>query len=88
MNPQSISGTTKTSRKRSNARNNYSTKTLPSTDGEVELKTPRDRDGTFSHNLFEKTDAHYTIAQQTISLYTKDMSTREIVATFQRNVRC
>ncbi|QMQ25156.1 transposase (plasmid) [Escherichia coli] len=46
MNPQSISGTTKTSRKRSNARNNYSTKTLPSTDGEVELKTPRDRDGT------------------------------------------
>ncbi|MFS8929459.1 hypothetical protein O4U37_22250, partial [Escherichia coli] len=44
--------------------------------------------GTFSHNLFEKTDAHYTIARQTISLYTKDMSTREIVATFQRNVRC
>ncbi|EGF7347960.1 hypothetical protein F6T13_21110 [Escherichia coli] len=60
MNPQNISGTRKTSRKRSNARNDYSTKTLPSADGEVELKPPRARDGSFSHNLFEKTDVHYT----------------------------
>lgn len=38
----------------SNARNGYSSKTVLSDDGEIEITTPRDRDGTFEPQLIKK----------------------------------
>ncbi|MBF4521496.1 transposase, partial [Acinetobacter towneri] len=37
-----------------NARNGYSSKTVLSDDGEIEITTPRDRDGTFEPQLIKK----------------------------------
>ncbi|EFC1641689.1 hypothetical protein FA822_18535 [Escherichia coli] len=39
-------------KKSSNARNDYFTKPLLSDDGEVELKTPRDRKGSFEPHRY------------------------------------
>jgi putative transposase len=37
-----------------NSRNGYSTKTVTTTDGPMELRTPRDRDGSFEPQLVKK----------------------------------
>ncbi|AHM74313.1 IS256 family transposase [Yersinia hibernica] len=68
----------------SNARNGYSSKTLLSDDGEIELHTPRDREGTFEPQLIKKNQTRITqMDSQIISLYAKGMTTREIVSTFK-----
>ncbi|MCU4324143.1 IS256 family transposase [Acinetobacter schindleri] len=68
----------------SNARNGYSSKTVLSDDGEVEITTPRDRDGTFEPQLIKKNQTRITqMDSQILSLYAKGMTTREIVATFK-----
>ena len=68
----------------SNARNGYSSKTVLSDDGEVEITTPRDRDGTFEPQLIKKNQTRITqMDNQILSLYAKGMTTREIVATFK-----
>ena len=71
-------------KKGSNARNGYSAKTLLSDDGDVELNTPRDREGTFEPQLIRKNQTRITqMDRQILSLYAKGMTTREIVATFR-----
>jgi putative transposase len=68
----------------SNTRNGYSTKTLLSDDGPLELRTPRDREGVFEPQLIKKHQTRITqMDSQILSLYAKGMTTREIVATFK-----
>jgi len=67
-----------------NSRNGYSTKILKGDHGEIELQTPRDRDGTFTPQLVKKRQTRITgMDKQILTLYAKGMSTRDITATFQ-----
>ena len=67
-----------------NSRNGYSSKTLKGDHGEVEIDTPRDRNGTFDPQLVRKGQTRLTqMDDQILSLYAKGMSTRDIVATFK-----
>jgi len=67
-----------------NARNGYTTKRLLTDDGEFELDTPRDREGTFEPQLIKKNQTRITqMDSQILSLYAKGMTTRDIVATFK-----
>ncbi|ECU1311844.1 transposase, partial [Salmonella enterica subsp. enterica serovar Schwarzengrund] len=43
-----------------NSRNGYSTKTVTITDGPMELRTPRDRDGSFEPQLVKKNQTRIT----------------------------
>jgi putative transposase len=45
-----------TSKKGTNTRNGYTSKTLLSDDGEITRDTPRDREGSFEPQLIKKTD--------------------------------
>lgn len=68
----------------SNARNGTSKKTLKSQHGEIEIATPRDRDGDFEPQLIPKHGTRLShLDDQILSLYAKGMTTREIAATFQ-----
>ena len=68
----------------SNARNGRSTKTLITDEGEFELETPRDRDGSFEPQLVKKQQTRFaSMDSKILFLYAKGMSTREIVATFK-----
>lgn len=68
----------------SNTRNGYSTKTLLSDDGPLELRTPRDREGAFEPQLIKKHQTRVTqMDSQILSLYAKGMTTREIVSVFK-----
>lgn len=67
-----------------NARNGYSPKTLKSQYGEVEIATPRDREGSFEPQLVKKQQTRLTqMDDQILSLYAKGMTTREIADTFK-----
>jgi len=67
-----------------NTRNGYSKKVLRTEDGQFELNTPRDRDGTFEPQLVRKQQTRLTsMDSKILSLYAKGMTTREIVATFK-----
>lgn len=67
-----------------NSRNGYSRKTLKGDHGEVEIDTPRDRNGSFEPQLVRKGQTRLTqFDNQILALYAKGMSTRDIVATFQ-----
>ena len=67
-----------------NSRNGYSTKTLKTEDGQFELNTPRDREGTFEPQLVKKHQTRLTsMDDKILNLYAKGMTTREIVATFK-----
>ncbi|MED9017768.1 IS256 family transposase [Escherichia coli] len=72
------------SRQGVNSRNGYSTKTVITGDGPLELRTPRDRDGTFEPQLVKKNQPRITgMDNQIPSLYAKGMTTREIAAAFK-----
>lgn len=72
------------SRPGTNSRNGYSTKTVITGDGPLELRTPRDRDGTFEPQLVKKNQPRITkMDNQILSLYAKGMTTREIAAAFK-----
>lgn len=72
------------SRPGANSRNGYSTKTVITGDGLLELRTPRDRDGTFEPQLVKKNQTRITgMDNQILSLYAKGMTTREIAAAFK-----
>ena len=59
-------------------------KTLKGNHGELELNTPRDRNGTFEPNIVKKGQTRITgMDDQILCLYVKGMSTRDIVATFE-----
>jgi putative transposase len=67
-----------------NNRNGYSAKTLKGDSGEVEIETPRDRNGSFEPQLIRKGQRRLTkFDDQILALYAKGMTTRDIAATFK-----
>ncbi len=73
------------SRPGANSRNGYSTKTVITGDGPLEVRTPRDRYGTFEPQLVKKNQPRITgIDNQILSLYAKGMTTRVIAAAFKK----
>lgn len=67
-----------------NSRNGTSSKILKGSHGEIELETPRDRNGTFEPLMVKKGQTRITgMDDQILCLYAKGMSTRDIVAAFQ-----
>lgn len=72
------------SRPNSNARNGFSTKQLLTDEGPFELSTARDREGSFEPQLVKKHQTRLTqMDDQILFLYSKGMTTREIVSTFK-----
>nr|VGM55633.1 Transposase and inactivated derivatives [Klebsiella pneumoniae] len=68
----------------SNSRNGYSTKTVTTVDGPLELCTPRARGGSFEQQLVKNNQPRLTgMDNQILSLYAKGMTTREIASTFK-----
>jgi putative transposase len=67
-----------------NARNGATPKRLKSQHGEVEILSPRDRDGSFEPQLLRKHQTRLTqMDDQILTLYAKGLSTREIVEAFK-----
>lgn len=67
-----------------NSRNGYSPKTVRTEDGEVDLDTPRDRESSFEPQLVKKNQTRFTsMDDKILYLYSKGMTTRDIVATFK-----
>lgn len=67
-----------------NSRNGKSAKRLKGDHGEVEIDTPRDRQGTFEPQIVRKCQTRLTgMDDQILYLYAKGMSTRDIVSTFK-----
>jgi len=67
-----------------NTRNGTTSKRLKSQHGDVEIETPRDRDGTFEPQLLRKNQTRLTqMDDQILTLYAKGLTTREIVDTFK-----
>lgn len=67
-----------------NARNGSTPKRLKGQHGEVEILTPRDRNGSFEPQLVRKNQTRLTsMDDQILTLYAKGLSTREIVETFK-----
>ena len=68
----------------SNSRNGFMGKTLQTDDGQFEIDTPRDREGSFEPQLVKKRQRRFTsMDDKILFLYAQGMSTREIVATFK-----
>ncbi len=67
-----------------NNRNGYSSKSIRTEDGQVDLETPRDREGSFEPQLVKKNQTRFTsMDDKILYLYAKGMTTREIVDTFK-----
>jgi transposase-like protein len=65
-----------------NSRNGYSEKTLQSSQGELTVKIPRDRNGDFAPQLIEKYSTDISsIDDKIIFLYSQGLSTRDIKKT-------
>ena len=68
----------------SNSRNGYSSKTIQTEAGKIELSTPRDRNSTFEPVIVKKGQRKASILDdQILALYARGMSTRDIVSTFE-----
>lgn len=64
-----------------NSRNGMSAKKLKGDFGEIELETPRDRNGTFEPKIVTKGQTRFTgFDDKILSMYARGMSTREIQA--------
>ncbi|MAZ38704.1 MAG: IS256 family transposase [Legionellales bacterium] len=62
-----------------NSRNGYSSKRLKTTDGEMEINVPRDRNNDFEPLLIPKNQTRFPdMDEKIISLYSRGMSTRDI----------
>jgi transposase-like protein len=62
-----------------NARNGKKSKTIRGDFGEVEIETPRDRDGSFDPQIIKKRQTSIgNFSDKIVSLYARGMSTREI----------
>ena len=62
-----------------NSRNGVTRKTLKGEFGEVELETPRDRNGEFAPQIIQKGQTRWTgFDDKILSMYTRGMTTREI----------
>ena len=67
-----------------NSRNGYTPKTLKGDFGEIEMETPRDRNGTFIPQLVKKNQTRLAkFDDQILALYAKGMTTRDIVSVFK-----
>jgi transposase-like protein len=67
-----------------NNRNGSSRKTLKGDSAEVEIDTPRDRNGTFQPQLIGKGQTRLSkLDRRIVSLYAKGMTTRDIADTFK-----
>ena len=67
-----------------NYRNGYSQKTIRTEDGDVDLDTPRDSNSSFEPQLIKKNQTRFTsMDDKILYLYSKGMTTRDIVATFK-----
>ncbi len=67
-----------------NYRNGNTSKILKNEDGQFELVTPRDRNGTFEPELVKKNQTRFTsMDDKVLSLYVRGMTTRDIVDAFQ-----
>jgi putative transposase len=67
-----------------NARNGATPKRLNGQHGEVEILSPRDRDGSFEPQLLRKHQTRLTqMDDQILTMYAKGLSTREIVEAFK-----
>jgi transposase-like protein len=68
----------------SNSRNGFMGKTLQTDDGQFEIDTPRDREGSFEPQLVKKRQRRFTsMDDKILFLYAQGMTTREIVETFK-----
>ena len=68
---------------KTNSRNGYTKKRLLGSHGEIEISTPRDRDGSFEPMLVKKGQSRLTQFDKQITyLYGKGMTTRDITDTF------
>lgn len=66
-----------------NQRNGYSNKKVQMEDGEFELNTPRDRNGSFEPLIVKKNQSRFTsMDDKILHLYAKGMTTRDIVHAF------
>ena len=67
-----------------NRRNGYTHKTLKTTMGEVEISSPRDRDGSFDPKVVGKRQKDVSdIEDKVLSMYAKGMSERDIADTLE-----
>jgi len=67
-----------------NARNGYMSKQLKGEFGEIELETPRDREGSFEPQIVKKNQRRFDgFDDKILSLYAKGMTTRDIQSTLQ-----
>lgn len=74
----------KGSKSTDNRRNGYGTKTVHTTQGDVEIKVPRDRDATFEPLLVEKRQKDLSsIENKVLAMYARGMSQRDIAATIE-----
>lgn len=65
--------------KRANTRNGKSRKTVQSEVGELQIETPRDRDGSFEPQLVQKRQVRLAgMEDKILTLYAKGMTTRDI----------
>ena len=68
----------------SNSRNGYSSKTLYTDDGTLDIDVPRDRDSSFEPQLVKKQQTRLTgMDDKILFLYAQGMTTREICKTFK-----
>ena len=68
----------------SNSRNGYSSKTIQTEAGKIELSTPRDRNSSFEPLIVKKGQRKASILDdQILALYARGMSRRDIVSTFE-----
>jgi transposase-like protein len=67
-----------------NSRNGTTKKVLKGDFGEMDLETPRDRDGTFEPQLIKKRQTRMTgFDEQILSMYARGMTTRDIADSYQ-----
>ena len=71
-------------KKTNNRRNGYTKKTLKTTQGEVEIESPRDRDGSFEPVLVPKRKKDVSaIKDKVLAMYARGMSQRDISSTIE-----
>lgn len=67
-----------------NRRKGYTKKTLKTSQGEIEIESPRDRDGSFEPVIVPKTKKDVSaIEDKVLAMYAKGMSQRDISSTIE-----
>lgn len=65
-----------------NRRNGYIEKTVRTTQGNIEIRSPRDRDGSFEPQVIPKRSREVSgIEDKVLAMYARDMSQRDISST-------